>query len=336
MRQFVRDPGMLDAPMPDSLRAACVELGRLLLPPELRSGRAVRLYVTAEGSIARLPFEALDVGVSGQYVPVLACHDVVYARPEPLLERRTGDGTSVILLGDDRLQESSPRDGLLAVEDEARRAGERLPRARIVRSSEISKQVLLRAWAHASLIYVASHLVRDPEAPLLCHFPMRFGARQYHPEDLYLDLRDARSVDLSGCELAVLSSCASGQPYVFGGRTGPSMSDALLDAGANAVIHTRWQVRDERAAIVAPRLAEAWLEGHGDPVAAWCASRRSMLGSAPAWRHPFEWAAWSLTQRLPSQPWHPSSGHVMAYGPSRGPRVHAGPAANPELSRLPR
>jgi len=336
MRLFARDPGPKGAPMPDSLRTACVDLGLLLLPPELHEDPGARLVVTAEGSIARVPFEALDIGPGPCYVPLLACHDVVYARPERPVARRTGDGTSVILLGDDRRGEGTPLPSLVAAEDEARRAVAGLPRGRIVRSSEISKRGLLDAWSRASFLYVASHLIRDPEAPLLCYFPMQFGARQYHPEDAYLDLRDACSVDLSGCELAVLSSCASGEPYVVGDRAGPSMADALLDAGAHAVIHTRWQVRDDRAAIVAPRLAQAWLRGGNDPVAEWCASRRAMLRNASQWRHPFEWAAWSVTVRLPAQPWRAESGNVMASESRPGPSARAGPAANREPSESPR
>jgi CHAT domain-containing protein len=168
-------------------------------------------------------------------------------------------------------------------------------------SSQISKQDLLAAWSRASVLYVAAHLERNPEAPLLCYFPMTFRARPNRPEDSYLDLLDARTTDLSGCELAVLSSCASGEPYVVGGRSGPSMADALLDAGAKAVIHTRWRVRDERAAEVAPELAHVWLEAGESPVASWCARRRAGLCVSGEWRHPFDWAAWSATVSLPAQ-----------------------------------
>jgi hypothetical protein len=326
MRWFARDPGTASALMSDSLRAACVDLGRLLLPPELLEEPGARLVVTAEGSIARIPFEALGIGAGADYVPLLARHDVAYARPEPSLIQRTGDGTSVILLGDDRRVEGAPLSSLAAAEDEARQTIAVLPRGRIVRSSQISKRDLLDAWSHASILYVASHLVRDPEAPLLCYFPMRFGARQYHPEDNYLDLRDVRTVDLSGCKLAVLSSCASGMPYVVGERAGPSMADALLDAGVRAVIHTRWQVRDDRAAIVAPRLTQAWVGGGDDPVTAWCASRRVMLGTAPRWRDPFEWAAWSVTVALPVDPWSAAPENAVAVNsrPERPAHVRRG------------
>src|SRR5262249_49921654 len=155
-----------------------------------------------------------------------------------------GDGTSIILFGGDLGQGQATPGALASVENEATRAEACLPRGRIVRSNEVPKQALLKAWSQASAIYVAAHLERDPDVPLLSYFPMRCGVRPDRIEDGYLDLLDARSLNLTACRLAVLSSCASGEPYVNGGRAGPSMADALLDAGAAAVIHARWQVRD--------------------------------------------------------------------------------------------
>lgn len=337
MRLLDRDPGSTDAPLPDSVRVACSELGRLLLPPEVRAGRRVRVVVSAEGSIARLPFEVLDVGSGTAYEPLIERHDVVYARPVLPIPRRAGDGTSLILL-DGAVAAGAGTGGatLAAAGVEVAKAGTRLPNPRVVFSGLISKQALVETWARASVLYVAAHLVRDRETPMLCHFPMRFGARPNHLEDTYLDLYDARTVDLSRCELAVLSSCASGEPYVVEGRTGPSMADVLLDAGAGAVIHTRWQVRDDRAAILAPRLAEAWLEGRGDPVAAWCAARRAMLRNGNGWRHPFEWGAWSVSVRLPVSPWRPDDSGVTALAARPGPFGRARPGRNAAPSESPR
>ncbi|MGH7731624.1 MAG: CHAT domain-containing protein [Candidatus Eiseniibacteriota bacterium] len=315
-----RDPGSGDTPMPDAVRAACSDLGRLLLPTELRERPGARVVVSADGSIARLPFEVLDIGTGPDYEPLLARHDVVYARPVPPVRRRAGDGTTLILLGaEEAAGEHARPASLMAAEAEAARARARLPNSRVVLSNQIAKQALLDDWSNASVLYVVAHLVRDREAPLLCYFPMTFGARPNRVEDTYLDLFDVRTVDLTGCRLAVLSSCASGEPYVVGGRAGSSMADALIDGGASAVIHTRWQVRDEVAAVVAPRLTEAWLDAARDPVSAWCAARRGMMQGAQGWRHPFEWAAWSVTVGLPTRPWPASDPAVTVAAAAPGP-----------------
>lgn len=334
MRMLGHDPGEANARMPDELREVCSDLGRLLLPREVRDGPPATLVISAEGPIARLPFEALDLGSGPAYEPVLARHDVVYARPVPPIRRRTGAGNSVILVESEEWP--GDRAALAAAGGEANRARARLPKPRLMNSSQVSKRDLLQAWSRASVLYVAAHLERNPEAPLLCYFPMTFAARPNRPEDSYLDLLDARTTDLSGCELAVLSSCASGEPYVVGGRSGPSMADALLDAGAKAVIHTRWQVRDERAAEVAPELAHAWLEARTDPVASWCARRRAGLRGATGWRHPFDWAAWSATVTLTTQPGNGERTDVIAVALRSG-RVGSGrQGGSPEPSGSPR
>ncbi len=312
MELVAADPGAIDAPMPEELRALCVRLGELLLPPEVRDGSTSRVLVSAEGSLARLPFEALDAGAGGEYEPLLARHDVAYARTVPARPGKTRDGSTVVLVGVENRRSPARPSGtlapLVAVESEASRAIARLPGGRILKSTEVSKQALLSSWSRASILYVAAHLVRDPEAPLLCYFPITFGARRHRLDDTYLDLRDVRSTDLAGCELVVLSSCASGEPYVVGGRSGPSMADALLDAGAESVIHTRWRVRDERAAVVAPGLAEVWSQGKGDPWTRWSAARRAVARGLDGYFHPFDWAAWSVTIALPTTPWQGDAG----------------------------
>jgi hypothetical protein len=219
------------------------------------------------------------------------------------------------------------------VAEEAAEIGERLPQARVVRSTDVSKQDVLAAWGRASVLYVAAHLTRDPAAPLVSYFPMTFGARRHRLDDSYLDLRDVLSLDLSGCDLAVLSSCASGEPYVVGGWAGPSMADALLDAGARAAICTRWQVRDDRARVVAPRLAIAWTRGPGDPLARWCDVRRTMLRDRQGWRHPFEWAAWSVTIRDERPEPAFARPPVTAAAVRSTPARHAPPAGSPARAR---
>ncbi len=297
------DPGNADATMPDELRRAGARLGRLLLPPEVHSGAYERVEISAEGALGLLPFELLGVGSRDTYEPLLARHDVCYVRPVRDRPRRTADGASLILADDPRTgPRARLRESLVplpAVETEISTARARLPGMHVVRSGSTSKQALLRAWSRAPIVYVAAHLVRDPDAPLLNHFPIAFGAMPERLEDGYLDIRDVRDTDLSACRLVVLSSCASGEPYVVGDRSGPSMADAFLDAGAAAVIHTRWRVRDESAAVTAPLLAEAWLKGARPGSAGWRAARLGLLRGPRGLRHPFEWAAWSVTRAFP-------------------------------------
>jgi CHAT domain-containing protein len=202
-----------------------------------------------------------------------------------------------------------------------------LPDAHVVRGSETSKQALLERWSRASIVYVAAHLERDADAPLFNYFPIAFGAASRTLEDDYLDLRDVRDSDLRRCRLVVLSSCASGEPYVAGTHSGPSMADAFLDAGAETVIHTRWRVRDESAAETAPQLAKAWLDGASHGATSWRAARTSKLRGPRGVRHPFEWAAWSLTTAVPVPAWEAGAAPVTS--PSPAVALREKPAPNP-------
>ena len=299
------DPDDTQAPMPDSLVALARRLGQVLLPEEVRGHGIDRVSISAEGPLARLPFELLDAATTGAaYTPLLERMEVRYARHVGPRARPSGRGQSVILADTKAAApRSTSRQQLPAVDAELARASAVLPDVHVVRGSETSKRALLEGWTRASIVYVAAHLVRDADAPLFNYFPIAFGASSRTLADDYLDIRDVRDTDLRRCRLVVLSSCASGEPYVAGTRSGPSMADAFLDAGADAVIHTRWRVRDESAAETAPRLAKAWLDGaaHGD--ASWRAARLDQVRGPHGIRHPFEWAAWSVTSAVSVPAW---------------------------------
>ena len=111
-------------------------------------------------------------------------------------------------------------------------------------------------------------------------------------------MADVRSADLSGCELVILSACASGAPYLASDRRlGPSMGEAFLDAGAWAVIQTSWPVADRDARRFVERFVSIWKPG-SDPVAALADTRRQFIQDGES---PRVWAAWSI--HLAGAPW---------------------------------
>lgn len=326
------DPEDGEAPMPSELAAIARRLGRLLLPEELRSGGFDRVSISAEGPLARLPFELLDAADSGRYEPLLSRVEVRYARHVRPRPPPTTSGPTMVLADSGAIPPRNSRHGslprLAAVQAELARVLASLPDVRIVHGNETSKQALLEAWQRASIIYVAAHLVRDRDAPLFNYFPIAFGAVSRSREDDFLDIRDVRDTDLSRCRLVVLSSCASGEPYVAGTRSGPSMADAFVDAGAEAVIHTRWRVRDESAAETAPRLAKAWLERDSHGAANWRTARLDRMRGSRGIRHPFQWAAWSVTTAAPEAEWN-GRGPLNVARAIASSAPHEQPAPNP-------
>jgi tetratricopeptide (TPR) repeat protein len=337
MRLVSLDPIDADSPPPAELRALADRLGTWLLPADLRRGARVRVVISAEGQLARLPFEALDIADGAEYVPVLALHDVAYARPVAPRSHRPGNGSSLFLIGaldDNSGAGSASMGGLNAVENEIATAKLRLPSGPVLRNTAVPKREVLAAFSGASVVYIAAHQARDAQVPLFAYFPMSFEARPATLEDRYLDLRDMRDVDFSRCDLTVLSSCASGEPYVVNGRSGPSMADVILDAGADAVIHTRWRVRDDQAAKVAPELAGNWVRARSrvEAVAAWSAARRAMIRGSRGTRHPFGWAAWSVTLAEVTPPWPEPEQRLIARARPGGIARPAVPPASRSLA----
>jgi hypothetical protein len=105
-----------------------------------------------------------------------------------------------------------------------------------------------------------------------------------------------RALDLSGCERVILSACGSGAPYVDRTRVAPSLSDAFLDSGAGAVIHTFLDVReDEAVAFTRPLLAA--LDATDSPVTALNRARRESIARAGRAGEPAAWAMWSVAVR---------------------------------------
>jgi CHAT domain-containing protein len=127
--------------------------------------------------------------------------------------------------------------------------------------------------------------------PYIAFVPMATAASG-RDADAYLELADILGADLSGCELVVLSSCASGAPYVEGHVASPSLGDAFVDAGARAVVGTFWSVRDDAAARVMREFARAYRGRGADAVTALCAARRRLLEEGVS---PHEWAAYAIT-----------------------------------------
>ena len=163
-------------------------------------------------------------------------------------------------------------------------------------SRQATKDSVLDAWAHASRIYVAAHVARVPEIPFLTFIPLALpeGADE---SQAYLEIKDVRSLDLSECELVVLSACASGAPYVEGERVAPSMGDAFLDAGARAVVQTFLPVRDADAIRFAARFLSTWEGGREDVVTALNRARREDVAASGHAGDPAAWATWSASVR---------------------------------------
>ena len=205
---------------------------------------------------------------------------------------------------------------------------------RVLAGSHATKDSVLDAWAHAPRIYVAAHVAHVPEIPFLTFVPLAVpeGADESRA---YLEIKDVRSLDLSGCELSVLSACASGAPYVERGRVAPSLGDAFLDAGARAVVQTFLPLSDADASRFATRFLTRWDGGREDVVRALNLARREDLIGTGRAVDPAAWATWSVSVRgVPAAiRASGSSSRTMALGTPHPQPISAIPARYSALAR---
>jgi len=284
------------APMDSTCSRDLRELARALLPEAMLapSGPGL-LLVSANDCLAQLPFEALNLSANS-YEALLQHADVARLRSWSR-ERLVAGADSTLVISSPRYSDTIRRrysilsEALPLAAAEAASVRQLLPRSIGLAGATATKANVLTQWERARVIYFAGHLVRDPDVPYLSFIPMAETASG-HEDDFYLEVADVRSADLRRCKLAVLSSCGSGMPYSNGRVRAPSLADAFIDAGADAVVSTAWAVRDEDAAPVMDAFMRRYANGGTDPVVALCAVRRALARDTP---DPRAWAAFSIT-----------------------------------------
>ncbi len=114
------------------------------------------------------------------------------------------------------------------------------------------------------------------------------GQRQADGNDGLLLALEALDLDLQGCRLVVLSACETGLGDVRQGEGVQGLRRAFLEAGAQAVLVTLWQVSDEGTRGFMRRYYGHLLAGAPAPRAL-TLTQRELLGDADL-AHPFFWA----------------------------------------------
>ncbi len=284
----------------EDARGVPPELTRLagaLLPPSVIDGTAgaKMLLISPDGWLSLLPFEALDISGGPAYLPLLSRYEVAYLRYQTAAAP-PARGDPLVVANPDISPELGRRYPALRPlafdRREVSAISTRYPGTRVLAGREATKARILAAWEKAPILYVASHVVRDPQTPYVTFIPVAPAGTGTHDPG-YIDMEDVAGADLRGCTLAVLAGCASGVPYVAAGGTAPSLGQVFLDAGARAVVETFFPVRDEDAEATMEEFLQAWIGGGDDPVAALTRVRRKALADG-ARRGGFAWAAFSI------------------------------------------
>lgn len=294
------------------LEPEAVALGALFNPVAQRLHGFERLAIVAEGSLERLPFALLRL--SGSHRPLVASHEIVDLPSFSVLAalRRRGacppPAAGLLALGDPVLSSRDPRWPAGAAEcrgedeavifgrlEESDREVESIAalysRATVALGFEATLAHLIRQASKHRVIHLASHARSDPEVAerskvmLSC---IDAVGRSLDRHDLYL--ADVDALELCG-QLVILSACDTARGRAVDGEGVLGLPRAFLDAGAAAVMASRWMVADAAA----PALMETF---HGSLVAGLgpaAALRRAQLELLERGRPASEWAAFTVT-----------------------------------------
>jgi CHAT domain-containing protein len=282
----------LAQPQPNAaMQARLHELWKLLVPEDVRSdlvsGKYKRLYVSPDGPLASLPFEALvveadnadpqyllDVGPPIVYGPSASVLVNLSERP---LSQNNREGKPVLTVGDPAYpaDSSAASRGVSDTPTARSRYGavrghlDRLPHTEtesgwvveLFRNAGVAVGQLLKRQATEAnvrnsisgrqLVHLACHGIADQS------YGNFFGALALTPgprgaqdpaDDGFLTLSEIYELKLAGTELSILSACQTNFGPQQRGEGIWAISRGFLVAGSRRVVATNWLVDDAAAA----------------------------------------------------------------------------------------
>jgi CHAT domain-containing protein len=270
------------------------------LPPEID-----RLILVPDGPLHRLPFDALRGG--DQRLPLAARYELVIAPSATLWTHWRANapraaGRRALAFADPDLSvgNSQRAEERNAVLEQGTQFG-RLPDARresraLVRYlGDVDALTGKRASEYAlkdrnlrdyDIIHFAAHAIADETRPDRSAVLLSPGAEK---EDGLLQAREIEGLDFNG-RIVVLSACRTASGAVLSGEGVLSLARAFFEAGAQAVIGTRWPIRDEDAAAI----FDSFYRELGSGASLSAALGRAKTDAMNAGRPPTAWAGVEL------------------------------------------
>ncbi|MGG6237476.1 CHAT domain-containing tetratricopeptide repeat protein [Nodosilinea sp. AN01ver1] len=302
-------------------------LTAMILPELPAWAEGKRLLIAGDGVLAEVPFAALAVPGSPEYVPLVVEHEIL-SQPSisavaVLRQQLGGRGElplSVAVLADpvyqpndQRLkQENSdlPSAAQRNLRDMDLQAIQPLPFTRTEADSILAlaqaRQVPALAafdfdanydWVtdpklnQYSVVHLATHGFINPVNPQLSGLVLSLVDEQGQlRDDGFLRLHDIFNLRLAA-ELVVLSACQTGRGEVVSGEGIIGLSRGFMYAGAERVAVSLWNVNDEATAALMGGLYRYLLEEGQTPAAA---LRAAQLDQWQVGQSPYYWAAFTL------------------------------------------
>jgi CHAT domain-containing protein len=244
---------------------AAVRLYRDLLADALASlpSGVTRLVIVADGALHRLPFEALRSRLDGP--PLGARYRLTFVPSATLWLQWQADAAptsrgKVLAFADPVLEggleaESATRNAALLdglrlgrlphAREESRAIAQHARSAETLTGASASEQaVKSRDLRDYDILHLAAHAIADETNPERSAILLSAGDTK---EDGLLQAREIEGLDLTG-RIVVLSACYTASGAVLSGEGVLSLARSFFEAGAHAVIGSRWPLRDADAA----------------------------------------------------------------------------------------
>lgn len=276
MSKFRPSPEYLTAfrePLRVSTEVHLKDLYQELLAPVRQWLDVQHLVFVPHGSLHYLPFHALHDGQSylaDQYTISYAPSASVYAVCQTKQVNIMG-GSLVLGIPD----EQAP-----LIRDEVESVSNILPDVKLFMGTNATEEVLRTHGRHSRIVHIATHGYFRQDNPMFSS--IRLG-------DTHLSLCDLAYLRLPA-ELIVLSGCATGLNVVTPGDELMGLVRGLLQAGAQSLILSLWDVHDRSTKEFMIGFYTRLQQGHSKAQA----MQDTMLELREHHPHPFHWAPFSL------------------------------------------
>ena len=276
LSKFRLDPGYVKTFQGSMLESTISHLKGLyeeLIAPIADLLQGQQLMVLPHGLLHYVPFHALHDGegyLIDRYSVSYAPSASVYALCR---SKEVNRGGSSLIFGIDDAQ--AP-----LILDEVRTLRTMLPDAKLFTGSEATEDVLRREGKSCRMLHIATHGYFRQDNPMFSS--IRLG-------NSYLSLYDLYQLKLP-VELVTLSGCATGLNVVTGGDELMGLVRGLLQAGAQSLVLSLWDVHDESTKQFMLDFYRYMQPNESKSVAL----RGAMLAVRKDWPHPYYWAPFLL------------------------------------------
>jgi CHAT domain-containing protein len=280
MSKFRLDSGYVaafEASMLQSTQAHMRHLYTELIAPIEESLQGNHLVLVPHGILHYVPFQALFDGerhlidrFTVSYAPSASIFTLCQRRPK-------STASKALLMGVADAQAPS-------IDDEIAKLHAILPDATVFTGSESTENELRRHGPNSRIVHIATHGHFRQDNPMFSSIRLAGS---------YLSLYDLYELRLSA-ELVVLSGCATGLNVISAGDELMGLVRGLLQAGAQSLVLSLWDVNDRSTAEFMVAFYERLQSGSSKADSL----RGAMTQIRAKYPHPYHWGAFVLVGRL--------------------------------------